>query len=497
MKKILLTCLLLFTTSLFFADASKELKTPDPSCKIVYYEGKEIQTDESGEGKKTHPYWFNQGVDLEKYDMYKDPGLEELTKNEIEKVKAAEEYNKNYYVVGHSQGGPRTLAYAAMLKKLSENDSSYDYSQLKGVFTVSGIDRGAKILEGGFGNIKRHFTEMADQLMDCTRGIICCFGTLGNAFFKIAELSRCAGFFSTALTGKSLVNWFLRIVIGICDGFDDLFDINWYGWDTANYIIAAWDDTGELKQLRDMQPRSSFFEEYVIDSQKETKKKQTGSKLTCTWKTKKVGLLKIPYLEIKTVPVYKYYDVYHDNEAKFDDDLYAGYITGSQSGILGLTKKWENGEINTDAYKALRTTIDDVIPAVAGTAALINTAEAVVCTCTLNLIQAAIHTEYAVECNDCRVYFDNFDRHMNEMIGETENDGLVAKSCQTIPLKQHSKVIGTKDFPEFSHTTIPPVEYFSPKDRKPIEDSQDPEDRVNGQLSFWMKLIDKENEIGD
>ena len=80
--------------------------------------------------------------------------------------------NEDYAIVGHSQGGLRALAYANVIKQKAEQETDPEmkakyqnaYDHLGAVITVSGIDKGIKLLEGGIGNVRAKALEKVDVL---------------------------------------------------------------------------------------------------------------------------------------------------------------------------------------------------------------------------------------------------------------------------------------------------------------------------------------------
>lgn len=95
-------------------------------------------------------YYILNGFQFLSYEK-SSMGLETIVNNEIEKIKNDSiRKGENYSIVGYSQGGVRSLAYAKMLKEKYPEE----YKKLDAVITVSGIDKGIKALDGGFGRLK-------------------------------------------------------------------------------------------------------------------------------------------------------------------------------------------------------------------------------------------------------------------------------------------------------------------------------------------------------
>ena len=88
-------------------------------------------------------YVYFKGFDFEGYTAESD-GIEPMLKVTLELLK--EKYgntNQPFVFVGHSQGGLRALAMSTYLRQKNPQL----YKQLRGVITLSGIDKGLKLLE--------------------------------------------------------------------------------------------------------------------------------------------------------------------------------------------------------------------------------------------------------------------------------------------------------------------------------------------------------------
>ncbi len=471
MKKSILTFAAIFalcSTCIFAeydAKTSGDMSYPTPSCKASYYKK---ASDASGEG-----FWLIQGFDFINYDPDNDPSLTDIVTNEINKITSDEAakagLNRNYVVVGHSQGGPRALAYATMLKEQKPEE----FSKLSAVITVSGVDRGIKALEGGFGPLK---SKLSDDVSIVVKGV-------GGALtaFDVTGLKTT---FANQITGGGFINFLLNntesstvdaVVSAIALLFDD-FNFNF------NYILRGWNNESydRIEQLYDMMPRSDFITNKVCKTITSYKKVPNGTEKKYYWTYKKVGFLKIYYLTSKNVPVYKTVAV-TTNTAKFDSDLPVGYIVGTDSDTFGLINKDfdSDGNLNTTPQKVAHgvCTGAGVVFALADAA---NIVESVICFSTINVVGGATHVSAAVNCGKASSYFFNIDSELNDIKGSSENDGLVAVESQYVPLEAHTKVLGpnlTDGYAKINknHRFSEPAVYGSAADKEAPTDAIDTE----------------------
>ncbi|MBO4858168.1 MAG: hypothetical protein J5527_06600 [Treponema sp.] len=441
------------------------LDTPTPDCKISYY--------------KDGGYWLAQGFDFSNYSPTNDPGLEQLVKNEINKVSAFDDYNKNYVVVGHSQGGPRALAYATMLKQLSKNNpNKYDYNQLKAVITCSGIDKGIKALDGGILPFKNKVICDIDILANGIAGCVGAFdfiglktavgGEIGKLFFKEGK---------NILVTSVLTNVIFEFICS-CIG-----DIN-----PDLYLAKAWAGAPEkeIQQIYDMMPKSKFIKNYVSDVEQKTVKYKSGTKKEYYWTYKKIGWIKIYYLTYRTVPVYKTY-TYEVDKPKFDMNLPVGYIVGTNNDSIRLIDAFSidkaTGKMTNEASKKVRN-VQTGLTVGFGIGAAANMAEAIIGYASLNVIAGVSHTVDFAKCTAATDLCINLDDHLNRYKNSTENDGLVAKESQYIPMTQtdlagnkytvHTKVLGKNpkgyiEYKNYNHLETEPVYYESPVNGVPLK----------------------------
>lgn len=356
-------------------------------------------------------YRILNGFDFENYSK-SSVGLEAITKAEISTVlNDKSTAGKKYAVVGYSQGGARALAYSKILKE--QNPSAY--KNLSAVITVSGIDKGIKALEGGFGPFK---SRLSTDISIIDRGITgCTRATLLT--YSIAGIT-----YDFAKIHKNVILFFMAQKYPML----------------GNYILCAWNGgtERELQEIYDMMPRSSFIKKHVADTQSVNYKKKTGTESYLGWSYKKVWGVKIYYLTIKKRDVYKTYTAYKDIP-RFDANLPVGYIVGTKSNTLSMLDK--NDE------KMLRKTCDGF-----ETAMNIGYGIHVAKCCGLIGFLTNSYT-YAQDCKKASKWLDNIDGELNELKGSSENDGLVAVESQYYPKtfynpvtkrteEVHSKVLG-------------------------------------------------------
>lgn len=485
MKKSLFVLFLLVFGLTGLVAESYVLDAPTPDCKASYY--------------KKGGYWLLQGFDFENYDPDTDPDLRTVVDNEIKKIKSYPEYSKDYVVVGHSQGGPRALAYATRLK---QTQTAAEYNKLLASITVSGVDKGIKALDGGFGGLKSKITTDVDIFFKGITGTLSTLDVFGlkNLIFGygIDPASYIVAMICSA-NDTSVSGFFLDLAINIFGLYGKYSD---KAIGAAKYFPRGWNNRpyDEIKQLYDMMPKSSFISNYVAGTTNKTCKYKSGTKTELYWASKKVGFLTIKYLSTRTVPVYTTY-TYAVDVAKFDKDLPVGYIVGLDSKTFTLTDTLkDDGTYDHSSSKKLYKTCD-VLGTVFNVGKGVNIAESVLCYATLNIVSGTSHAVDATKCSKAADLCNNIDSYLNDIKGSSENDGLVAKESQYIPMKAtdkngvvteiHSKVLGDHtngyvSYPQYNHKFTEPVIYGSPKRREPISDS--PDQTVNKKV---MSMIEE------
>jgi hypothetical protein len=425
------------------------------------YENPDYRIDNSSYYSGTTNYRLFGGFGFRTYIPSK-LSLETVSENEVTKTKekdAAEGISTPYAVVGYSQGGPRSLAYATILKNYADTGScgitSNDYNRLKAVITVSGIDKGIKALDGGFGTFKAKYNEDTNILYH---------GGIG--------LSHCGG-----------IVWY--VVSGICV---DL--VKKYGTDfikdhilpgsMATYVSCAFEGGSydQLSELYDMMPRSSYLQQYVCKTKAEQYKAQSGTRTVVSVAWRRVGFFSLPYFVISRIPVYSYYTKYTDI-AKFANDMPVGYIVGTNSDTLSMFD-YSSGDTPTTDFtsygpkeKKTREYIDAAQKGL-GVGYGCNMAKYYTLSAAETLVHilscgfaspdygsSTYHT-YADYCADAGNWLGDVDGQLNDLKGSSENDGLVAKESQFYPKSVHSNILTTSQNEIYcrlneNHATIDPV----------------------------------------
>jgi len=293
---------------------------------------KKVLSNSNGSGIQKNVINFT-GFPLTDYNPKNGIEIQDIM-NESAKV-IAESWKDNeddYAVVGHSQGGLRVLAYANVIKQkaLTETDpemkAKYEnaYNHLGAIITVSGIDRGIKMLEGGFGVLKSRIMEDVNILYNGLNAVAHDSQIIG----VIKDLFVLGGgwFFDTNFSDKNealnlclslIPNEFIRQYIQL--GLADV-------------------DPDQMKEIRDMMPYSDFISENVADIKKTIKKVEDGGEWSVEWRFLKIGIIKIPYLTNVYYPHYKVYTEYKEDKLKMDDDIPVAYIVGLNNDMCSLFK---------------------------------------------------------------------------------------------------------------------------------------------------------------
>ena len=301
-----------------------------------------------------------------------------------------------FVFLGHSQGGLRSLAMSTYLKK----KDPVLYKQLKGVVTFSGIDKGLKLLENNGANFRAAaYTDVSIL----TKGV---YGTVKVFDFKPNEiisdfiinklLGECASAGVYALGNLVLCNW-----LDFTKGF-------------AYPILnnAHWN---EYAQIRDMCPQSNFIQKYVLEEKPYYYKVASGTKTVIVLKRGRFGIF-YPTLQKETV----YSTVQTtDVNMKVDKDLPLKFLIGEKNDSLSMADE----SIRNGVDKGMNI-MGDVFTA----AAIIHAAK---CVGVIGLFTNS--PVYYSDCAKAANWCFNYKREINELIGETENDGLVAVSCQQLP----------------------------------------------------------------
>ena len=301
-----------------------------------------------------------------------------------------------FVFLGHSQGGLRSLAMSTYLK----NKDPVLYKQLKGVVTFSGIDKGLKLLENRGANIRSEAYKDVSILSNGAYATVKVCDFVPNDFFADLIINK--------LLGKSLSNG--------AYAFMELFLSEWLGATKGfAYPIMYNNNWDQYAQIRDMCPQSDFIKKYVLEEKPYYYKVATGSKKVLVWKK---GLLGIPYLTLETQTVYSTVQT-TDVNMKVNKDLPLKFVVGTQNDTLSMVSE----DVRNTIDEAMDTTGD-----IFRTAQIIHIAKCV------SLI--GFFTNSGVYEEDCRKAADwcySYKDQINQLIGESSNDGLVAISSQQLP----------------------------------------------------------------
>lgn len=373
-------------------------------------------------------YVYFEGFNFEGYEA-ESKGIEPMLEKTLELLRfyygsnGSIGKNKPFVFVGHSQGGLRALAMSTYLK---QKDPQL-YKQLKGVITLSGIDKGLKLLEGQ-GSVAR--STLHSDVLTLTNGVR---GTLKVLDFRGGEIF-------TDILLYELIN------VGVGEGANAL--ANYLLGENFDFIYPVLNNANinNYAQIRDMTPQSNFIKKYVIEESTVYKqhKTQKNSYLAVEWRR---GWLGIPYPVLVTKYTPKVVKTVQVN-MKVDKNLPLVFITGTNSNTLSLADPYEK-------------TIRDGVNA-AGTvfraAEIVHYARCVLGT---GLFTGSIPA--AIDCNKAANWCGSIDSQLAEIIGEQKHDGLVAYSSQYLPTKSlvntgyDTSVLSNvkqKDYSQYNHITI-------------------------------------------
>ena len=248
-----------------------EKKVPVRITGVKNENGKYILKNKNGSGVQQNVINFT-GFPLASYKPEEGIEIKDIVDKAADiMAESWSDNNEDYAVVGHSQGGLRALAYANVIKQKAEKENDPEmkakyqkaYDHLGAVITVSGIDKGIKMLDGGFAVLKSRIMEDVNILY--------------NGFSSVIHESL---LFGTAID-------ILLMIIGWIDGMPNFSDrkeiVNLLiglipDPEIRTYILMGLADVDpdEMKEIRDMMPYSNFIAENVADVKTETKKVDIG-----------------------------------------------------------------------------------------------------------------------------------------------------------------------------------------------------------------------------
>ena len=368
------------------------------------------------------------GFDFEGYKASKH-GLDNIIKAEHKSIKDVEEEHPDkkgkFAVVGHSQGGLRALAFATYL----QNNDAARLNNLQAVVTVSGIDQGIKALDGGLPAANAKIRRDAAIL---TEGVC---GVVTNPVLTQVLLDVLAIFSISKI--NDLKNMWPEIWDFITK-FHRMFGAWIHPALKASTPGEAQKILADYGEIRDMIPRSNFIQQNVIESKPYLYQVQTGITWHLGWEqvTNRWGW-KYWALRWQKSPVYSTY-IGYEHTSKLPESIPMGYIAGTKSNVLSIAGS---------AEKDIRTVLN-VTGGVFAAAEGIHIAK---CVGIVGLFTGS--PRYATACANARDYCWNFDSRVNDLLGSSEHDGLVAKESQYIPKTAHKKVLGrtTQGYTTFNY----------------------------------------------
>jgi hypothetical protein len=365
-------------------------------------------------------YWLN-GFPFKDYKPETE-GLQPRIKAEAEYIKAEEakrtpasEGQLNTYVItGHSQGGLRALALGGYLKA-KESDM---YNKLDGIITISGIDRGLKALEGGVGVLASKVQDDINIVWGGVRAGLNIFGaptTIISVFPGAPDFSL----------GSKLI---LKLIPE---------DFQFY------YVkLGMENNPGQIKEIEDMTPRSSFIKTNVANIATKSKivKEKAGQQLVAKAGVKWILFIPVPYIYLALEDVYRTYTQYweEDSSLKIGSEMPVGYIVGT----------------NNDVFAPLGSKKQGVQTGINVTRGVFIAAESVHiarCASIWGLFTGSI--QYAQDAHRAQSFCGNINSELHNILGSSQNDGLVAKESQFYSTAIHSNQLGYREFP-YSHEEI-------------------------------------------
>lgn len=372
-------------------------------------------------------YVFFEGFDFKNYNK-EYPQLEDMLNRTYKIIK--EQYGGKtvpstgkpvpFVFVGHSQGGLRALAMSTYLKQ----KDSILYKQLKGVYTISGIDKGLKLLENNGAVFRENLYKDAQILTKGVYGTVKVFDfTPGNFVYDYVINAIVGDVLSTGV--YNLGKWFL------CDCLTL----------TSNFAYPIMNNTNwnEYAQIRDMCPQSDFIKKYVLEENDVycKHKSKTETQTSIVWKKGWLGI-KYPTIVKKSVPItFKTKNVI----MKIDKDLPLEFYIGTKSDSLSMAP--QNVAKNVDKGMDIASDVFRVAEA----------AHIAKCVFLIGLVTNS--PVYAYDCGRAADWCEDYKGEISELIGGKVHDGLVAYDSQHLPTlskadsKEETKVLSSAVVKEF------------------------------------------------
>jgi pimeloyl-ACP methyl ester carboxylesterase len=326
----------------------------------------------------TKTFFFG-GFEFTKLESYLTTiGLQKIVENNYQEVIG--KTTGKYTIIGYSMGGLTALGYAGHLNRTNPTA----YNKIEGVITISGADKGAKLLEGGIGATYGRLMGKVNILWGGIKSTL------------VAALPHLA-FILPTNTAVAARNYFVDKITPT----------------SINAVIKAAIDQISPKyyaQIRDLIPESDFIKQNVAGIQAHPYKRQTGTKAVIVIKWRGI----FPYLTTRYDPVYSYYTDYED-KIKFGNTVPVAYLVGLNNSMLSLANEKE-AEIR-NVLKGFRIAF--------GIAEGIHIARSFTI---VGLLGGSIG--YAQDAARAWQFANNPDRELQDIIRSTEGDGFIAKESQ-------------------------------------------------------------------
>ena len=388
------------------------------------------------DGTQPGNQFFFPGFDFGKYNPDVEPkGLTKKLASEIQKLYDTYPDNLpdpswnggNFYFLGHSQGGLRSLATAAHLSHLKDTGESDLYDRLDGVITVSGIDRGLRALEGGIPALRAKLQQDYVILKD---GVKAVYGAFPTLVYSVAITSFVGDLipFVPREIAQGVSNFLMTApddISGVLPYFT-AFGIDVME-DLAYVAYALQGRENELQEINDMVPYSDYIMENVVTGDPPRLEKVPDgyrSERRIFW------LLFIPIPYMVRVPNYKLVEIPSENEElRIGEELPIGYIVGLKGDPLSMVEN--QGMVNGIIFGVELVLALSINIHVLKTLAIFGL-----------FTGSPIHIGNALRALK---YMDNINGQINRVLGSESNDGLVARESQYYPKSMHGNVLLGED----------------------------------------------------
>ncbi|MDR2479060.1 MAG: hypothetical protein LBD48_07090 [Treponema sp.] len=353
-----------------------------------------------------------------------------------------------YTVIGHSMGGLTALGYAGYLNQ----SSTPEFNKIEAVITVSGANKGARLLRGGLGSA---LSRVNEKLSIVVNGGV----AIGRVLVPPA-MPIDIPFPNKLASAKSyLLNYAMPAI-------------------TSSVFTAALNmvSADEYAQIRDLTPESSFIKKYVSETVSHSYKRKTGTKTiveVSPW-----SLLGIPIIKTRTEDVYTYYTAYED-KTKVGDTLPVAYIMGLKHNMLGMTGK-EN-----DIRKSFN--------AIRGAAIAAEAIHISKCVGLIGLFDGSI--AHAINAQKLASFCGNLDGELNSLLGASEGDSFLAKEDMYYPRQFTDPNSGAIRSKAQKYLGNPPNGYFglnkyNHQEINPHDSKDAPMTKENKEMDDLYKQLD-------